>query len=174
MQEEFEKTYLAKYIPEDIDKFPSREIVDIYIPGTREHPCLRVRKGGDDYEITKKKPINEGDCSCQSEETIKLDKEEFEFFENITSKKIRKERVYYKRKEVDFEIDIFKDELKGLVLIDIEFKNKKLKNSFRGAPDFCLVDVTQEDFIAGGMLAGKKYGDIEEDLVRCGYDKLKD
>ena len=39
-------------------------------------------------------------------------------------------------------------------------------------PDFCLADVTQEVFIAGGMLCGKCYKDIEDDLARIGYKKL--
>ena len=39
-------------------------------------------------------------------------------------------------------------------------------------PEFCLVDVTQEKFGAGGMLAGKSYEDIEQHLKRFGYVKL--
>ncbi len=39
-------------------------------------------------------------------------------------------------------------------------------------PDFCLVEVTQEDFVAGGMLCGKSYEDIKADLDRYGYTKL--
>ncbi len=173
MREEFEKTYLAKYLPEDLKKFSSREIIDVYIPGNRMHPCVRVRKNGNDYEITKKKPVEEGDCSCQSEQTIKLDKEEFNFFENISKKKIRKKRFYYKKDGIDFEIDLFKGGLKGLVLVDVEFKNKKTKNSFRKIPDFCLAEITQEDFIAGGMLAGKEYKDIKGKLEKYNYKKLK-
>jgi len=33
-------------------------------------------------------------------------------------------------------------------------------------PDFCLVDVTQENFIAGKNLAGKKLGDITVNSLR--------
>lgn len=39
-------------------------------------------------------------------------------------------------------------------------------------PDFCLVDVTQETFLAGGMLCGKRYADIEAGLDRFGYRKI--
>ena len=39
-------------------------------------------------------------------------------------------------------------------------------------PDFCLADVTEEIFIAGGMLGGKKYKDIEIDLKKFNYKKL--
>ena len=46
------------------------------------------------------------------------------------------------------------------------------KDSF-GMPEFCLVDVTQEDFIAGGMICGKRYDDILEDLDGFGYIRLE-
>ena len=39
-------------------------------------------------------------------------------------------------------------------------------------PDFCLKEVTQELFIAGGMICGKSYEDIEENLKRFNYLKL--
>ena len=61
--------------------------------------------------------------------------------------------------------------MEGLVLVDIEFETPEEKNAFM-MPDFCLVDVSQEEFIAGGMLAGKKYRDIEDDLARYEYKKI--
>lgn len=39
-------------------------------------------------------------------------------------------------------------------------------------PDFCLADITQEDFIAGGMICGKTYADIESEVQRFGYVKI--
>ena len=47
----------------------------------------------------------------------------------------------------------------------LSLKTEEEKNKF-GMPDFCLADVTQEDFIAGGYLAGKGYVDIEKELER--------
>lgn len=39
-------------------------------------------------------------------------------------------------------------------------------------PDFCLAEVTEEDFVAGGVICGKSYADIESELARFGYEKL--
>jgi len=69
------------------------------------------------------------------------------------------------------EIDIFQGSLKGLVIVDFEFKTVKEKDSFN-MPNFCLVDVTQEKITAGGMLAGKTYRDIEKELKKFNYVKL--
>ena len=52
---ELEKTYLAKYLPEDLMTCRKKEIVDIYLPKDSPHPKLRLRKSWSWYEITKKK-----------------------------------------------------------------------------------------------------------------------
>jgi hypothetical protein len=57
-----------------------------------------------------------------------------------------------------------------MVLVDFEFDTEEDQAAF-AMPEFCLADVTQEDFIAGGILAGKKYQDLEEDLKRFNYHK---
>lgn len=36
-----------------------------------------------------------------------------------------------------------------------------------------LAEVTQEEFIAGGMLCGKNYDDISDKLEKFGYSKIK-
>lgn len=69
------------------------------------------------------------------------------------------------------EIDVFVDKLKGLVLIDFEFDTADEKATFN-TPKVALADVTQEDFIAGGLLAGKAYDDIVSELERFNYKKI--
>lgn len=58
-------------------------------------------------------------------------------------------RYYYNHEGTTAEVDIFQEALKGLVLIDFEFETIDAKDRFT-MPNFCLVEVTQEDFIAGG------------------------
>jgi len=122
--------------------------------------------------MTKKEPVNAADASHQEEQTIILTKEEFEdLSEQLKGKRIHKIRYYYDVDGRTAEIDIFQDALAGLVLIDFEFKSLEEKNNFN-PPDFCLVDVTQEEFIAGGMLCGRNYRDIEPFLTNLNYIKL--
>lgn len=71
------------------------------------------------------------------------------------------------------EVDVFRDLLAGLVLIDFEFDNEKEKQAFQ-IPDIALADVTQEEFVAGGALSGKSYSDILPNLQRFDYKKLND
>lgn len=171
MQElELEKTYLIKDLPRNLAEYPSKEIIDVYIPQKSEHPVLRIRKSGEKYEITKKIPQG-ADVSTQMEHTIKISEDEFNALLSVEGKKIRKTRYYYPFQERTAEIDVFQDELKGLVLVDFEFKTEEEKNSFI-MPEFCLVDITQEKFIAGGMLSGKTYEDIQERLQKWKYTKF--
>jgi len=168
---ELEKTYLAKKLPDNLKDCKFKEIIDVYIPKDSEHPKLRLRKNGDKFEMTKKEPINEGDASRQEEQTIKLTKIEFDALNKLEGKRVHKLRYYFDYNGRTAEIDVFQDAIKGLVLVDFEFETIDEKNKFE-MPDFCLADITQELFTAGGMICGKSYGDIENDLNKFNYQKL--
>jgi CYTH domain-containing protein len=170
---ELEKTYLAKYLPKDLEKYPHREIADIYVPVTAPHAVLRIRKKGDKYEITKKFPIKEGDASEQEEHTIKITEDEYKAFAKLEGKRSRKIRYDYDYRGNKAEVDVFQDDLQGLVLVDIEFTDVKKKFDFNMIPEFCLADVTQDTVFAGGMLCGKKYSDVEGKLKGYGYKAIK-
>ena len=169
---EYEKTYLAKEIPKGLSGCEFVEIADIYLPKNASHPHLRIRKFGDRYEITKKEPVEGNDSSEQLESTIPLTKGEFEDLATLEGQKFRKLRYYYKYEGRTFEFDVFKDDLDGLVIVDVEFSNREEMDKFE-IPPFCLADVTQEIVIAGGKLAGQVFENRSDDLkTRFGYKKL--
>ena len=169
---EIEKTYLAKYLPETLPECESKEIIDVYIPKESAHPTLRLRKNGNRYELTKKEVITQGDHSQFIEQTIPLRESEFtSLYATVVGKPVRKIRYIYPLKNGVAEIDVFQDALAGLVTVDVEFKSVEDKDTFQ-MPEFCLVDVTQADFIAGGMLCGKSYADIQDELDKLAYVRL--
>ena len=165
----FERTFLAKYLPEDLGKCTFREIIDVYIPRISIHPKLRIRKIGNKFEITKKIPVNRKNSQLR-ETTIPITEEEFEDLKLI-GKRIRKFRYYYPFNGKFAEIDIFQDLLKGLVLIDFEFNSEKEMKEFE-IPDFCLAEVTQEEFIAGGILSGKSFLELHKQLKKFEYQRI--
>lgn len=171
VMEELELTYLVRKWPGGFKKSGSKEILDIYIPSSAEHPRLRIRKNGDRLEMTKKQPVKDNDSSHQLETTIPLTKEEYEELAQLPGKRVEKTRFYYEDDGVHYEIDVFKGGLAGLVLADVEFSSVENKAAFK-MPSWCLAEVTQEKFLAGGMLCGKKYADIESQLKKLGYKKL--
>lgn len=170
--EEFELTYLAgKSVTVKLAGLHFKEMLDIYIPASAEHPTLRIRKSGDKHEITKKEPVSGNDSSHQLETTISLTPEEFMDFATLPGKRVAKNRYVYEEGGHAYEIDVFQGDLAGLVLVDVEFKSNEEKAKF-SKPDWCLADVTQEKFAAGGMVCGKKYEDIEKHLAAYKYEKI--
>ena len=166
-----EKTYLAKELA-DLTNCEYKEMIDIYIPKAIAHAPIRIRKNGDKYEITKKQPLNEGDSSRLVEQTINLSEKEFNALgEEVVGRRIYKNRYLFDYNGRFAEIDVFLNDLAGLVLVDFEFDKEEEKNVFE-MPNFCLADLTQEAFIAGGMLCGKNYSDIEVDLARFNYKNI--
>ncbi|MBI4020728.1 MAG: hypothetical protein HY369_00630 [Candidatus Aenigmarchaeota archaeon] len=168
---ELERTFLAKSLPPGLERCRSAEIIDLYVPRDG-HAVLRIRQFGDRFEITKKMPLQQADRSRQEEQTIPLTGAEFAALSTATGKRVHKIRHFYPWAGGIAEIDVFQGPLQGLVLVDVEFPSDREKAAFR-MPDFCLADVTQELFAAGGMLCGKSYADIAEELARFGYRKIQ-
>lgn len=168
---ELELTFLAKELPKEISKLEPTRIIDVYIPDTPEQSHLRLRQKGEKYEITKKTPLSEGDASKQIEQTIPLTKEEFTTLVGCSKKRVAKDRYDININGKPGEVDVFVEDLAGLVLIDFEFDTVEEKANFR-MPDIALADVTQEDFIAGDLLAGKKYDEIASKLNNFNYKRI--
>ena len=168
---ELERAFLLKHIPECLEKCKGIEIIDRYIPESAPHPKIRIRRCGDKFEITKKQPLAK-DASEQSERTIDLTKEEFDELSRIPAKETVKTRYCFIHNGAKAELDFFHGKLEGLVLVDFEFSSRNDMEKF-SMPGFCLAEVTRDKFLAGGMLCGKSYKDIEPALKRFGYRKLK-
>lgn len=170
---ELELTFLAKSLPPGLKQCKFVDLLDIYLPAQARHPVLRLRKKGEKYEITKKQPVAGSDSSEMDEHTVPLTKEEFDSLATIEGKRVHKNRYYYNWHGHAAEVDVFLDKLQGLVLVDFEFKTKQEKDAFKSRlPEFCLTEITQQEFIAGGMLCGKGYEDIEAQLNKFGYRKI--
>ncbi len=166
---EYELTYLAAELPAGLENASSKQMMDVYFPENPSvHPRLRLRKSGETYSLTKKTPLQEGDASTHKEQTIQLDQAEFGALVAGSGRRIAKTRYLLEIDGQPAEVDVFQGDLEGLVLIDFEFNNASKMAEFK-VPSCCLVDVTQEDFIAGGLLAGKSLSDIQDDLDRIGY-----
>lgn len=168
---EREKTYLLKRLPKDLQNCKSEVIRDFFVPASAEHPILRLRQRGDHYEITKKQPLNEGDASKQEEHTIQLTKSEFEALTTGETKQFSKRRYYCNIESAKAEVDIYLDALQGLAVVDFEFGSDKDFQAFTD-PSICLADVTQEEGLAGGILAGKSYKDLKPVLDKYNYKPL--
>lgn len=169
---ERERTYLASSLPPELLRCRSEIISDVYVPDTAAHATLRLRHRGDSYVITKKRPLQDTDSSRMSEDTITLDKEEYEALASCSTKTFVKRRFYCEIDEHKAEIDVYLEKLAGLVVIDFEFESNEELEAFK-KPAFCLADVTQDEVTAGGKLAGQSFEDIADELrEKYGYEPM--
>lgn len=168
---EYERTFLAAGLPAEIAGETGALMHDIMIPDTARHPHLRLRQRGETYVITKKVPARDDDLTEMIEETIPLEKAEFDALANSSTKNVVKYRYNVIIDGYPAEVDVFDEKLKGLVLIDFEFASNREKAAFK-TPDVCLADVSQEEAFAGGLLAGKSYEDIEPILKKYEYKRI--
>lgn len=169
---EFEKTYLLKSLPSGIQQARSVLIRDVYIPDTSNHAHIRLRQSDDTFVITKKKPVSGTDSSIQYEYTIELDKDEFESMAKCSSKDFVKRRYFMELAGHPAEVDVYGEKLEGLAVLDFEFKTEEEMRNFK-TPDFVLADVTQDEAIAGGFLAGKSIDEIMPLISKYNYKKLE-
>lgn len=169
---EYEKTYLAKSLPKNLNESGSVVIRDVYVPDSASHANLRLRNKGNHYEITKKMPVKGTDSSVQYEHTIELTKEEFEAIAQCSKKDFVKRRYFVEISGRGAEVDVFGGRLAGLVTIDFEFDTEAEKDAF-DIPKECLADVTQEEFVAGGYVSGKSYDDLAPYLEKYAYRKIE-
>jgi CYTH domain-containing protein len=169
---EFELTFLARGLPPGLASWPSVGLIDVYIPSDRSvHPRVRLRQKGDDFELTKKVPLAARDASAHSEITIPLSREEYIELSGSSTRRVEKIRYAGSIDGYAAEVDIFMGALKGLVLMDFEFGSREELDQFV-VPSLCLADVTQEDFVAGGLLAGRSFSELSNKLQKFGYVPL--
>lgn len=169
---EIERTFLAVSLPDEINLVEATYMEDAYIPEELSvHPKTRVRRRGDRFELTKKIPFPSGNSLIHEEKTIQLDENEYHCLSAASQRSIQKLRYTVSIDGYKAEVDVFKGRLEGLVLIDFEFNETSSSEEF-AVPDCCLVEVTNRETFAGGMLSGKCFADIEAELSALGYSAI--
>lgn len=121
---EIEKKFLVKYLPGDLEQYPSHEIEQGYLCG---NPVIRIRKRDDEYIFTYKSRLGiqtvNGVCACNEEE-LPLTKEGFYHLKEKTDGIwIRKTRYEIPYEGFLIELDIFHGEYDGLILAEVEFES---------------------------------------------------
>jgi adenylate cyclase len=160
---ERETTYFLNSTPDNLFDWKLEYTKDTYLPPDAHHPMIRLRKRGDQLFMTKKYPKVAGDFSTMIEETINLLDYEYEFFEkNLVGNVLEKNRYSKKFDGYIIEIDEYLGNLAPLRVMDIEWDGEPQNL------DLSMFDIkkeiTQNNNLAAGNLAGKIYTDIEKHL----------
>lgn len=149
---EIERKFIAGNI--NYSNYPNYLIEQGYIAKNKEFK-IRVRKVIKDndtkYTLTYKKRISE-DVNINSELELEIDED---IYNQLLSKRdgniIKKNRYLIPFNNLTAELDIFDDKLKGLKLVEVEFKNREEYNSFK-KPIWFLDEVTNDSKFSNSNL----------------------
>ncbi|MBQ2205040.1 MAG: CYTH domain-containing protein [Lachnospiraceae bacterium] len=146
---EIEKKYLVKIsdVPFNLNGYKCLKIAQGFIS---LKPALRIRKVNDKYFFAiKSKPpksMNDKNDLVRTEYEFPIDKQTFNHLEKLCiGRFIIKDRyiIPYKNgnKKYNIELDIFKNDYKGLVYAEVEFNSVKDASTFK-PPSWFYKDVT--------------------------------
>lgn len=133
---EIERKYLVRKLPENLEQYNKRKIAQGYLC---TEPVVRIRRSNADYYMTYK-----GDGLMVREEyNLPLTQEAYEHLRpKIDGLLIAKTRYLIPLdNKLTAELDVFEEDLNGLVIVEVEFNTVEEANAFH-APDWFGEDVT--------------------------------
>lgn len=180
---EIRRVFLIPDLPEPLTKASSHlQIFDNYIENTRLRlRSLRVPETKQwTFILEQRYPCNIEDLSIWKTSEILLNETEHAVFEQFEGREIRKNervetnevrfnRYFYDYVGKQLAIDIFLGTLWGLNLAKAFFETEKEMSEFK-APEFVILEITNEAFFTGANLAGKNITDVKS-FVNSNYDK---
>jgi len=152
---EYERRFLLKTLPADLDESQFVRIVDHYVKGTR----LRLRRlerpgaGIVEYKFAVKFADASLPDGCIALTNLYLTAAEYDYLRPfVGADSIVKRRYPYMHNGWLYDIDVFEGAQDGLILAEIELETA---DEFRGfpPPEFAARDVTADPFFTGGNLA---------------------
>ena len=133
---EIERKYLVRKLPENLEQYNKKKIAQGYLC---TEPVVRIRRSNDGYYMTYK-----GDGLMVREEyNLPLTQEAYEHLRpKIDGLLIAKTRYLIPLdNKLTAELDVFEEDLNGLVIVEVEFNTVEEANAFH-APDWFGEDVT--------------------------------
>lgn len=134
---EIERKYLLHTVPFDLSQFICQHIRQAYLS---LHPEIRIRKKDNSFYLTKK---SDGTLTRLEEE---VEISEATFLKNeslIVSNVIDKTRYIIPINcELTAELDVYNLQLKGLIVVEVEFPSVSIANSFI-APSWFGKEITE-------------------------------
>jgi CYTH domain-containing protein len=136
---EIERKYLINSLPERLEQYESKQIEQGYLC---TNPVVRIRRSNENYILTYK---GEG-LMVREEYNLPLTKEGYEHMRGkVDGILIKKTRYLIPLTDrLTIELDVFSNELEGLLLAEVEFETEEEANSFI-PPAWFGEDVTFSD-----------------------------
>ncbi len=172
---ELELAWLIKYLPDDLKKCRSIKIVQAYIdhkdPKIKD---IRIREKGGVFTYTVKRfAKNSQETGYCREETKQISQGEFLQLMENSNQKISKMRYFYLLPQgLTAEVDVYKDNLKGLDVVEVEFPSVKVCEKFE-IPAWFGKEVTDSKGIYPPFIANLSIDEVHK-INRCYEQKPHD
>lgn len=139
MAREIERKFLVKRLPFDSETSPFVPIEQGYLALEPEGQEVRLRRKGELYYLT----VKSQGTLVREEYEVELSKEQFEvLWPGTAGRRLQKDRYFFET----FEVDIYKGNLQGLVVAEIEFGEAEKAKSFQ-LPDWLGKEITHINFL---------------------------
>ena len=148
-QLEIERKFILSHLPDSlISGVQGDEIKQGYL--LRENGReLRIRKRNQQYWMT----LKQGSGLSRFEQECSIPSSQFEMLWPLTEgQRIEKTRYTVEQKELLLEIDLFKEDLEPLIILEVEFENFKKSREFE-VPGFVSREVTEDEDYKNATLA---------------------
>lgn len=153
MAKEIERRFLVSELPAFItSQYRGISMLQGYISESTSSRQVRIRSKGDHYYLTVKDP----GLLEREEVEISLSAEQFHALWPLTQKRfIHKTRFEIPHGEYTIELDVFDDNLKGLIMAEVEFDS--VENSKKlNVPSWFGKEVTHDLHYANSQLASSQ------------------
>jgi CYTH domain-containing protein len=148
---EIERKFLVKCLPDDLKRSRSFVIEQGYLATESAGRQVRLRKTGKTASLT----VKVGRSSHREEREIKLSPKQFAvLWPATTGRRLRKVRYEIPWENLVIEIDIYRGRHAGLVVAEVEFRNRASYRKFK-APWWFGREVTGEKRYSNVRLALK-------------------
>lgn len=148
---EIERKFFIRHIPDNLQQYPNKEILQGYFSDPSTGKSIRVRHIWEEYKLTKKKWTG----LIREEIETNISKEEFDqLWFQVENHFLEKTRYYIPYEGLTIELDVFKN-LQWLKVAEVEFANKRDAKKFI-PPDWFGEELTTMREATNSYIA--KYG----------------
>jgi adenylate cyclase len=158
---EIERKFWVRQLPAFVPELPHSQIQQAYLALGSDGNEIRLRQKDDTYWLTIK---TQGDLE-RSEYETPLSQQQFEtLWPAIQPPIIHKTRYLWQREGYNIEVDVYQQTLKGLIVAEIEFPDKKSALQYQPEP-WMDKDITHLNFMKNkNLLQFKNFDQVKNSL----------
>ena len=125
--QEIERKFLVQSLPENLEQYSHKDIVQGYLAITKDGTEVRLRQKGEKYFLT----VKSGAGKTRFKSEVEITEDQFRaLWEATKGKRVEKTRYEIPHESGIIKFDVYHGDLDGLLSAEMEFPNEKDSNTF--------------------------------------------